>query len=186
MRYLLVGLGNPGQEYAQTRHNAGFWLADCFADANECRFAGKAKFSGQLGQVNIGGSAWVALKPTTFMNRSGVAVRQVSQYYDIPVNNILVAHDELDFEPGVIRFKRGGGHGGHNGLRDIIAQLGSADFARLRIGVGRGQNMADYVLKSPSKRQRIEIDGVLTVASDLMVELMGINSQKAVQVLHGL
>ncbi len=183
-RYLLVGLGNPGQEYSQTRHNAGFWFVDGFAEAHHCGLIDKTKFSGQLGQAEISGESWILLKPTAYMNRSGIAVRLVSQYYNVSPENILVVHDELDFEPGTIRFKIGGSHGGHNGLRDIIAQLGVADFARLRIGIGRGADMASYVLKTPSKLHQLEIASALSNVIALVPDLMGVRRQQAVQQLH--
>ena len=184
-RYLLVGLGNPGVDYAKTRHNAGFWLADAFADSHHCTLLSKTKYSGQLGQAEINGDSWFVLKPTTYMNRSGNAVRLVSQYYNVLPENILIAHDELDFEPGIIRFKLGGSHGGHNGLRDIIAQLDTVAFARLRIGIGRVGNMTSYVLKSPGKRQQSEIDSALPDAISLVPDLMGAQRQRAIQELHG-
>ncbi len=184
MRYLLVGLGNPGKDYSGTRHNAGYWLVDMFAESHRFELFNKVKFSGFVGQVDIEGNSWIALKPTTYMNRSGIAVRQVSQYFNINNENIIVAHDELDFEPGIVRFKRGGGHGGHNGLRDMIAQLGGSGFARLRIGIGRGGNMSDYVLKAPAKHQQIKINSILLKTSDMLPDLMGEASQKAVQELH--
>ncbi|MEE9411985.1 MAG: aminoacyl-tRNA hydrolase [Methylococcales bacterium] len=183
-RYLLVGLGNPGQEYANTRHNAGFWLVDGFAELHHCSLLSKTKFSGQFGQVEINGDSWIVLKPTAYMNRSGIAVHLVSQYYNISSENILIVHDELDFEAGTIRFKSGGSHGGHNGLRDIINQLGAAGFARLRVGIGRGADMATYVLKTPSKLDRSSIDSALPDAINLVPDLMGVNRQKAVQHLH--
>jgi len=183
-RHLLVGLGNPGQEYAKTRHNAGFWLVDGFAERHHCNLLGKTRFSGQFGQVEINGGSWIVLKPTAYMNRSGIAVHLVSQYYNVLPENILVVHDELDFEPGTIRFKIGGSHGGHNGLRDIIAQLGTAGFPRLRIGIGRGSDMATYVLKTPSKQHRLEIDNTLPDAIRLVPDLMGAQRQQAVQQLH--
>jgi PTH1 family peptidyl-tRNA hydrolase len=183
-RYLLVGLGNPGQEYANTRHNAGFWLVDDFAERYHCSLLSKTKFSGQFGQVEINGGSWIVLKPTAYMNRSGIAVHLVSQYYNVLPENILVAHDELDFEPGTIRFKMGGSHGGHNGLRDIIAHLGTTGFARLRVGIGRGADMATYVLKNPGKQHRLKIDSVLSNTIDLVPDLMGVQRQQAVQQLH--
>ena len=184
MRYLLVGLGNPGREYAQTRHNAGFWLADQFSRHYNCELLVKAKFKAVVGRVDIGLDDWVILKPSTYMNRSGLAVCQVAQYYNIAREHVLVAHDDLDFAPGLIRFKRGGGHGGHNGLRDIIARLGGSEFARLRIGVGRTGDMASYVLKPPSKLDRSEIDQAILDAVGLLPDLMGPNSQQAIQELH--
>ncbi len=183
-RYLLVGLGNPGQQYVETRHNAGFWLVDGFTEAHRCSLLNKAKFFGQFGQVEFNGDSWIVLKPTAYMNRSGIAVRLVSQYYNVLPENILVVHDELDFEPGTIRFKIGGSHGGHNGLRDIIAQLGTTGFARLRIGIGRGADMATYVLRNPSKQHRSKIDSVLPNAISLVPDLMGVQRQQAIQQLH--
>lgn len=183
-QFLLVGLGNPGSKYALTRHNAGFWLVDQFALDRGAQLSGKSKHSGELAQLNISGNAWFILKPMTYMNKSGSSVRSVAQYYNIDPSHILVVHDELDFTPGLIRFKSGGGHGGHNGLRDIIQQLGSNDFKRLRIGIGRSGNMIDYVLKAPSKQERDLIDQSIDNCHPLIPDLMGSESQKAVQKLH--
>jgi PTH1 family peptidyl-tRNA hydrolase len=182
--YLLVGLGNPGPDYAKTRHNAGFCLVDAFAETHHCTLLSKTKYSGQLGQIEINGDSWLVLKPATYMNRSGTAVRSVSQYFDISPENILIAHDELDFEPGTIRFKVGGSHGGHNGLRDIIAQLDTVAFARLRIGIGRVGNITSYVLKPPGKLQQSAIDSALPDAIRLAPDLMGAQRQLAIQELH--
>ncbi len=177
-------MGNPGQQYESTRHNAGFWLADRFAEANQCELFGKTKFTAQLGQTEYDGDSWLILKPLTFMNRSGRAVQQVCQYFNVEPGCVLVAHDEVDFEPGVMRFKSGGGHGGHNGLRDIIAQLGTAGFSRLRIGVGRSSDMINHVLKPPGKQHRIDIDNAIARTIPLLSKLMGEQSQRAIQELH--
>lgn len=180
----MAGLGNPGAKYALTRHNAGFWLVDRFAQEFGVQLSAKSKHSGELAQLKISGNTWFLLKPMAYMNRSGSSVRSVAQYYNIESSHILVVHDELDFPPGVIRFKAGGGHGGHNGLRDIIQQLGSNDFKRLRIGIGRSGNMIDYVLKAPSKQERELIDDSIDKCQPLIPGLMGSESQKAVQKLH--
>jgi len=152
---LVVGLGNPGQKYSQTRHNVGFLFLD--------RLFGLAggwsldpRFEGCVASILIGGAGVWLLKPNAFMNRSGQSVGKIARYYQWEPEQILVVHDELDFAVGVARFKQGGGHAGHNGLRDIISHLGSGDFYRLRVGIGRpspGGNVADYVLSSPSSKE---------------------------------
>src|SRR5687768_14656907 len=148
---LIVGLGNPGPEYVQTRHNAGQDLVEQLARQNQISLSSTPKFFGDSGRGTIAGREVRLLIPNTFMNRSGQAVAALSQFYRIPPEAILVAHDELDLLPGVARFKFSGGHGGHNGLRDIIAALGNnKDFARLRLGIGHPGNakmVSDYVLK---------------------------------------
>jgi len=146
---LIVGLGNPGPEYAQTRHNAGQDLVEHLARQNQISLSSTPKFFGHSGRGNIAGREVRLLIPNTYMNRSGQAVAALAQFYRIPPEAILVAHDELDLQPGIARFKFSGGHGGHNGLRDIIAALGN-DFARLRLGIGHPGNakmVSDYVLK---------------------------------------
>ncbi|NEN76416.1 aminoacyl-tRNA hydrolase [Pelistega sp. NLN82] len=154
---LIVGLGNPGPQYEATRHNVGFWLADQLAEDVKASFTVESGFFGQLARTKtIEGNLYI-LKPSTYMNRSGQSVRAVAQFYKIPVEEILVLHDELDIPSGQVKLKRGGGHAGHNGLRDIQAQMGSPDFWRLRIGVGHpralglSQQVADYVLHPPRK-----------------------------------
>ncbi len=134
---LIVGLGNPGPEYTNTRHNAGTWFVEQLAQQFNITLRPEKKYSGLYGKGEIGGHLVHLLIPTTFMNRSGKAVAPLANFFRIPVNNILVAHDELDMEPGSCKIKLGGGHGGHNGLRDIIASLANnKDFYRLRIGIG--------------------------------------------------
>jgi peptidyl-tRNA hydrolase, PTH1 family len=152
---LIVGLGNPGQQYEKTRHNAGFLFLDNLASGQSCLWSGKPTFQGLMAECNISGEKVLLLKPQTFMNRSGLSVGKVARYYKIDVEEILVVHDELDFDVGVLKLKKDGGHAGHNGLRDIIANLGSNGFYRLRIGIGRppmGGVVADYVLSVPSKQ----------------------------------
>lgn len=148
---LIVGLGNPGPEYANTRHNAGQDLVEQLARQYQIPLSPTPKFFGYSGRGNINGQDVRLLVPTTYMNRSGQAVGALAQFYRIPPEAILVAHDELDLPPGTARFKFSGGHGGHNGLRDIISALGNnKDFARLRLGIGHPGNakqVADFVLK---------------------------------------
>lgn len=160
---LIVGLANPGREYEQTRHNAGAWLVEALARQHHAALSADPKFFGLTARINVGGRDLRLLIPTTFMNRSGQAVAALSQFFKIDPERILVAHDELDLAPGAIRFKQGGGHGGHNGLRDIISSLGNnRDFYRLRIGIGHpghASQVTGYVLgKAPTaEQQRIEL-----------------------------
>jgi peptidyl-tRNA hydrolase, PTH1 family len=154
MLKLIVGLGNPGRQYQRTRHNAGFWFVDRVVASFGARWSREARFQGLLANINLHGQQVFFLKPETFMNRSGQSVGLLVRYYKIKVEEILVVHDELDFEPGVIKLKKGGGHAGHNGLRDIAAHLGNNDFYRLRIGIGRPpgrMKVSDYVLSEPGK-----------------------------------
>ena len=154
---LIVGLGNPGAQYEATRHNVGFWLADQLADMYRASFTLETSFAGQVAKTKTIDGNLYFLKPMTYMNRSGQAVRALAQFYKISVEEILVLHDELDLLPGQIKLKKGGGHAGHNGLRDIQAQMGSPDFLRMRIGIGHprtmglAQQVADYVLHAPRK-----------------------------------
>lgn len=151
---LVVGLGNPGQQYEKTRHNAGFLLLDSLAAERSCVWSSKPGFQGLMSECSISHEKVLLLKPQTFMNRSGQSVGKVARYYKLVPEEILVVHDELDFDVGVLRLKKDGGHAGHNGLRDIIAHLGAKDFYRLRMGVGRppeSVDVADYVLSVPSK-----------------------------------
>ena len=134
---LIVGLGNPGGQYAETRHNAGFWFVDLLARKHGCVFRNESRFHGETCRIFQGSRECRLLKPATFMNRSGQAVSSLAAYFRIPPEQILIAHDELDLPPGTVRLKQGGGHAGHNGLRDIISALGGRDFWRLRIGIDR-------------------------------------------------
>ncbi|MGZ4971031.1 MAG: aminoacyl-tRNA hydrolase [Methylobacter sp.] len=151
---LIVGLGNPGRQYEKTRHNAGFLFLDRLVSDSNGAWVNESRFDGQLAEIGVAGSKLLLLKPGTFMNRSGQAVGKVARYYKLAPDEVLVVHDELDFEPGVVKLKKDGGHAGHNGLRDIIAHLGTKEFYRLRIGIGRplvGRAVADFVLSGPSK-----------------------------------
>jgi PTH1 family peptidyl-tRNA hydrolase len=153
---LIVGLGNPGRQYEKTRHNAGFLFLDRLVFESNCVWVSETRFDGLMAEVGIAGGKVMLLKPGAFMNRSGQAVGKVARYYKLAPEQILVVHDELDFDVGVVKLKKDGGHAGHNGLRDIIAHLGSKEFYRLRMGIGRppaGKVVADYVLSSPSKNE---------------------------------
>jgi PTH1 family peptidyl-tRNA hydrolase len=184
----LAGLGNPGSEYAPTRHNAGFWLADRFVDRHKGSFRKEARFFGELARVRVGSDTEVlVLKPQTFMNRSGQAVSALLQFYKIPVEDLLVAHDELDLPVGDVRLKLGGGHGGHNGLRDIHKPLGDG-YRRVRIGVGHpGQRelvMPYLTQMRPPRDQENAILGGIDRALEAIDLWLGSTWDKAVQALH--
>lgn len=164
---LIVGLGNPGREYETTRHNVGFWWVDELARADGLNFRTESKFHGQAVRGHLHGHEVWLLKPQTFMNLSGRAVAAVAQFYKISPEEILVVHDELDLQPGTARLKKGGGHGGHNGLKDIIAQLGTKDFWRLRLGIGHPGDrtqVSNYVLNDPRREERELIDDAMNKA----------------------
>lgn len=149
---LIVGLGNPGAQYAGTRHNAGFWFVDALAAQSAVAFSAARRFHSELGRYQSGPVDCRLCKPQTFMNESGTAVAALLDYYKIPLAQVLIAHDEIDLVPGNIRFKTGGGHGGNNGLRDIINKTGGKAFNRLRIGVGHPgarDRVLSYVLARP-------------------------------------
>ncbi|PKF80927.1 aminoacyl-tRNA hydrolase [Vibrio sp. vnigr-6D03] len=155
---LLVGLANPGPEYARTRHNAGAWAVEELARVHNVTLKNEAKFFGLTGRIMVDGQDLRLLIPTTYMNLSGKAVAALAKFYQITPEEIMVAHDELDMPPGIAKFKKGGGHGGHNGLKDIISKHGNnKDFYRLRIGIGHPghkDKVAGYVLgKAPAKEQ---------------------------------
>ncbi len=157
---LIAGLGNPGPEYAATRHNAGFWFVDEVADRLKVALSPERGYFGHAARANVGGRPLWLLEPTTFMNLSGKSVAALARFFKIEPNEILVAHDELDLLPGQVKLKLGGSHAGHNGLKDIHAQLGSADYWRLRIGIGHPgvkTEVIDYVLRKPIADQRVEI-----------------------------
>jgi len=160
---LLVGLGNPGKEYAQTRHNAGFWFIEQLASQYNIQLKADPKFHAYSGRGNIEGHDVRLLLPTTFMNRSGQSVVPFAKFYQISPESILIAHDELDMNPGVIRLKTGGGHGGHNGLKDIVPHIGP-NFHRLRIGIGHPghkDQVSGHVLgKAPSSEQNLMDDAI--------------------------
>lgn len=184
---LIVGLGNPGAQYEQTRHNVGFWLADRLAAHASATFRQDTKLHGLVCRLTLAGQDLRLLKPTTFMNRSGQAVAATARYFDIAPDQILIAHDELDLPPGTVRLKHSGGHAGHNGLRDSIQQLGSRDFWRLRIGIGhpgdKGQ-VVGYVLNRTSRDEERLIGNALEEAEASLPELVQGGFQRAMNRLH--
>jgi len=169
---LIVGLGNPGTEYARTRHNAGEDFVREIARQENVSFSPDKKFFGEIAKVSINNQNVHLLIPKTFMNRSGQAVGALANFYKIPAESILVAHDELDMEPGIAKLKIGGGHGGHNGLRDIISALSNnKNFARLRLGIGHPGNakdVANYVLKRAPKTEQILLEDTIYRATRIM------------------
>ncbi|MFV2005161.1 MAG: aminoacyl-tRNA hydrolase [Gammaproteobacteria bacterium] len=184
---VIVGLGNPGSKYTETRHNAGFWFIDEVARQYSGIFRVEKKFHSEVAKISIDGKDIWLLKPDTFMNRSGLAVKSLLSFYRITAEQLLVAHDEIDLPPGTAKLKTGGGHGGHNGLRDIINQLGTKDFHRLRIGVGHPgskDQVVDYVLHNASRNDRILIDRDIDDAVSVMPELASGDMERAMHVLH--
>jgi len=183
----IIGLGNPGPRYGDTRHNAGFWFVDEVARTFGGQFRPEAKFHGEVCRVSIDGRDCWLLKPMVFMNRSGQAVSALANFYKIKPDGLLVAHDELDMPPGKVKLKRGGGHGGHNGLRDTTSALGSGEFDRLRIGIGHPGHrdmVTDYVLSRPSKSDEQSIREALDRAVEILPLLMVGDLQKAMNRLH--
>ncbi len=183
---IIVGLGNPGPEHLVTRHNAGFWFVDLLARRHGGEFRDYRKFSGETAKISIDGNEIVLLKPTTYMNRSGLSIRQLSDFYKISAKDILVAHDELDLPVGGVRLKQGGGHGGHNGLRDTIAHIGE-EFWRMRLGIGHPGNKAeviDYVLtRAPRGEEDLILEAVGT-AVDCVPLLLDQGAERAMTRLH--
>ncbi|MES2317872.1 MAG: aminoacyl-tRNA hydrolase [Pseudomonadota bacterium] len=162
---LIVGLGNPGPEYELTRHNAGFWLVDNLANSLPgCRLQRESRFNALVAKSVIKGQEVWLLEPQTFMNRSGQSVGALARFFKINPDEVLVVHDELDLEPGIAKMKKGGSSGGHNGLKDITAALGTQDYWRLRLGIGHPrtsesrQAVADYVLHRPRKEEQVLIE----------------------------
>jgi len=185
---LVVGLGNPGPRYESTRHNVGYRLVEALAARSGGRFRLENKFHGQLCRVLFSGRDLRLLKPTTFMNRCGQSLAAVICYFDIPPEQVLVAHDELDLPVGTLRLKWGGGHGGHNGLRDIIDALSTRDFWRLRIGIdhpGDREQVVNYVLSRASRDDEIRIRGALDDAEPCLTDAINGDFQRAMNRLHG-
>lgn len=184
---LIVGLGNPGAQYEQTRHNAGFWFVEEVARQYGVQFRPETKFLGEVARVQSNGLDFWLLKPTTFMNRSGQSIQALANFYKIPVESILVVHDELDLEPGTARLKKSGGHGGHNGLRDTIAALNTKEFLRLRLGIGHPghrNEVVDYVLKAPSKIDFKAIDDAVYEATRVLADVLNGDLERAMHQLH--
>jgi PTH1 family peptidyl-tRNA hydrolase len=185
--YVIVGLGNPGAKYAETRHNAGFWFLDLLAQRAGAAFRAQPKLHAELVKTSVYGQDCILVKPMTFMNHSGQAVRAVVDYYKISSDRLLIAYDELDLLPGIARLKQGGGHGGHNGLRDIFRHIRDHEFLRLRIGIGHPGHkdaVTGYVLSRPSAEQELLTRRVISDAADVMREVLGDEVSKAMKTLH--
>ena len=183
---LIVGLGNPGAQYEGTRHNAGFWWVDQVCAETGSKLNLEAKFFGHAGKLKSNDEAWL-LKPTTFMNASGRAVGAIAKFYKITPEQILVIHDELDLLPGTTKLKKGGGHGGHNGLKDIAAQLGTPDFWRLRIGIGHPgdkSQVANFVLHAPTRDEQTAIEQNIDQSTLLLPLLLQGKFEEAMLKLH--
>jgi peptidyl-tRNA hydrolase, PTH1 family len=183
---LFVGLGNPGDQYIATRHNAGFWWVDLVAAQTNSTLSMDAKMFGIIGKLSPNNDKWL-LKPTTFMNASGKAVAALANYYKISPEEILVIHDELDLPAGQSKLKFGGGHGGHNGLRDIHSALGTNNYWRLRIGIGHPgekNEVVNYVLKAPSKDEQKAIDDSMNESSKIVDALTKGEFEQAMLKLH--
>ena len=188
---LIVGLGNPGKKYETTRHNAGFWLVERLAALHRLTLRKEPRFHALVGRLDTAsGHAWLLL-PRTWMNESGSAVGAMAQFHRIAADEILVAHDELDLPPGGVKMKQGGGHAGHNGLRDIIENLGTPDFWRLRIGIGHPRDVAaseqevvDFVLHAPRKEEQALIDAVIDRGVAAFELILADNMAAAMHKLH--
>ena len=174
---LIVGLGNPTAQYEKTRHNAGFWFLDELSRQLGVALRPESRFLGMFGRTDVGGQPLYLLKPSTYMNRSGQSVAAGAGYYKVAPGEILVVHDELDLSPGAVRLKFGGGHGGHNGLKDIISHIRSPDFLRLRLGIGHPgdrSQVSNFVLSAPSRAE-----------SDCIGEAMGRALGEMAAILRG-
>jgi PTH1 family peptidyl-tRNA hydrolase len=183
---LIVGLGNPGAKYEETRHNAGFFLLDAVARRHSATFSADKKFYGEAARISVDGADVRLLKPTTFMNLSGQAVQAICNFYRIDITQTLVVHDELDLPPGTVRLKRAGGHGGHNGLRDIIKHL-SADFWRVRLGIGHpgdAKQVSNFVLQRAPKDEADLLDQAIDRVVDELATIVAGDTAKAMQLLH--
>ena len=184
---LLVGLGNPGPDYEATRHNAGFWWTDALARELKVALQPEHSYWGSAARAVVHGQPVWLLQPQTFMNLSGKSVAALARFFKINPEEIVVVHDELDIEPGQVKLKRGGSHAGHNGLRDIHAQLGSADYWRLRIGIGHPgvkSDVANWVLKKPAPEQRTLIEDSIAHSLKAWPALLAGEMDKATLLIH--
>ena len=188
---LIIGLGNPGADYEKTRHNAGFWLADEYAKKLNASFSLDKNMAAWVAKGRFDGQPIIIAKPTTFMNRSGQAAGALMRFYKLKPEQVLVLHDELDLLPGQAKLKKGGGHAGHNGLRDIQQVFSSPDYWRMRIGIGHprslglAQQVAAFVLSPPRAAEREAIEDVLWRADAILTPLLEGNFDLAIQQLHG-
>lgn len=184
---LIVGLGNPGAEYETTRHNAGFWLVDRLASGSLRR---ETRFNALAAKIRVAGEDIWLLEPQTFMNRSGQSVGALARFYKIAPEAVLVVHDELDLRPGIAKIKKGGSSGGHNGLKDITAALGTQDYWRLRIGIGHPrelqlqQAVVDFVLHRPRKEEQVLIDDSIEKSLSVIPLLCEGRFEQAMMELH--
>ena len=184
--HIVVGLGNPGEQYRRNRHNAGYMVVDVLATRADVP-RGRVEDDAWVAEARIGGQEALLVKPLTFMNRSGDSVLAAAQALKISSEAVVVVHDELDLPAGTVRCKQGGGHGGHNGLRDLITHLGGKDFYRLRIGIGHPghkDQVTDYVLKKPSRQDRQLIDDAIAAALDVVDDIVDGQFERAMHVLH--
>ena len=193
MIQLIVGLGNPGEEHEKDRHNVGFWFVESLAAQLKISLEYEKRFLGYVAKAKLQGLERYLLEPNTFMNLSGQSVGACCRFHKITADSILVVHDELDLQPGVARLKFGGGTGGHNGLKDIQAHLGSAEFWRLRIGIGHPRDLAserkpievvDYVLKKPRKEEQVLLESAVDKALGVIPLILAGDMQNATQILH--
>jgi PTH1 family peptidyl-tRNA hydrolase len=187
---MVVGLGNPGDEYENTRHNAGFWFAQALARAQGGSLRLEKGFQARMAKVDVAGlPVWIC-EPQTYMNRSGISVAGLANFYKITPDEILVVHDELDFLPGTVKLKLGGSSGGHNGLKDITARIGTQDFWRMRIGIGHprsfgfAQDVADFVLHKPSREHLAAIETCIEAGIAVLPELVQGRPEQAMKNLH--
>lgn len=184
---LIVGLGNPGREYEKSRHNVGFWFIKALAEQYNTTFRSEAKFKGLTCQININDHNCRMLFPLTYMNLSGEAVKAMVDFYNIAPETILAIHDDLDFDPGIIRFKKDGGHGGHKGLLSIINHLHSKEFYRLRIGIGHPKDkdaVVGYVLRQPARSEKQLIEKAIDDGIQVVPEIVAGNIEKVMTILH--
>ncbi len=183
----IIGLGNPGSKYAETRHNAGFWFIDELSSDHGVALKPQKKLLCDLVRAELHGRPCLLVKPDTYMNRSGQCVRAVLDYYGVAVEDTLIAYDELDLPVGCTRIKQGGGHGGHNGLRDIFAHLGSREFVRLRIGIGHPgdkSRVTGYVLSRPNKDDELAVRSSIRAALEVLPSLLDGDLARAQKRLH--
>ncbi|MGI4983917.1 MAG: aminoacyl-tRNA hydrolase [Janthinobacterium lividum] len=191
---VIAGLGNPGPEYVTTRHNAGFWLIDQLARDAGATLRHEPRFNALVAKARLHGNDVWLIEPQTFMNRSGLSVAGLARFFKIPPDELLVAHDELDLPPGVVKLKRGGGTGGHNGLKDITAQLATPDYWRLRIGIGHPRELLpqaagkpdviNFVLKAPRREEQELIDAAVERSLAVMPQIVQGESERAMMNLH--
>ena len=184
---LIAGLGNPGAEYDRTRHNAGFWFVDEVVRQCGTQFRSESRYKSEVARCTLAGKEFRLQKPMDFMNRSGMPVASLAGFYRIPRSGVLIVHDDLDLPVGTVKLKKGGGHGGHNGLRDLIPHLGGNDFLRLRIGIGHPGHRDDvvgYVLQAASRDDRMEIDRAVNETVKVLPDIIAGNIEAAMKELH--